>query len=336
MSCFILLLLNLKKNKNNKGRRASDGGSNISLFQIYSLKNAYLNNSITNNKPNFNNNYINNNASNNNINNNTNCNSNSNLNNNNNNNSNTEENNYNTNEDTEQISIHQPPINIYQSRGSITSGIPIFHSASSNSNINTTTLAVSNTGTVLTSQSSEDEDVLINNNSGINDGCSSNTSMKYQRKASRSRHEPYVTDIGSSNNNLSVNSINSTIQPYNRVRPREQSFSGTNSSPVSQNFSERYNNRCHRGSEPNQVDLIFANRSHLERIYNQSINKIKLPINKELQLLQQENSTTSSLTNTPSSSTATINVSDQPKIKRPHQHIMQNYSNVSLLLVILS
>jgi hypothetical protein len=105
--------------------------------------------------------------------------------------------------------------------------------------------------------------------------------MKFQRRSSKSRHEPYLdgSAIGPASSNYAHVS-NQSSPPY-RSRQRE-SFSGGTS-------NERYSNRAHRGSEPNPLELIFANRSHLERIYNQSINKSNaMSLTKEFKLLKQQ------------------------------------------------
>lgn len=222
------------------GRRASDGGSNISLFnQFYSLKNGYH---LANRR------------------NNPNCDSIR--------SSFTNEDSYNHEDEAELNNIapddkdnsnddeidndanYPPTSKIFQSRGSITSGIPIF----------SVTSAQGNTNTTLGSQSSgEDEEVSPYNGSN---------SMKFQRRSSKSRHEPYM-------DNSSVGYVSNQSSPPYRSRQRE-SFSGTN--------NERFSNRAHRGSEPNALDLIFANRTHLERIYNQSISKA----NKDFKMLKQQ------------------------------------------------
>ena len=217
-----------------KGRRASDGGSNISLFnQFYSLKNAYCNNNNNNNQ----------------------CSST---------NNNSDESN--NNDSMAENGQSNPPVS-FQSRGSITSGIPIFPAVQQPPSPNPGYAA---------GASSEDEDANMSTSSAI----------KYQRKM-RSRHEPYTAEKSSSSGSGSLSSAPSQTSPTYKMRQREQSFSGTNSPP--QHYLERYNGRTHRRSEPNALDLIYANRAHLERIYNQSINKSNLSPTQELLILQQEN-----------------------------------------------
>lgn len=135
------------------------------------------------------------------------------------------------------------------------------------------------------SQSSEDEEPL-NPYNGPN-------SMKFQRRSSKSRHEPYLDSsaIGPASSNYAHIS-NQSSPPY-RSRQRE-SFSGGGGTS-----NERYSNRSHRGSEPNPLELIFANRSHLERIYNQSINKSNAmsSLTKEFKLLKQQQQQQESLQN---------------------------------------
>lgn len=185
-------------------RRASDGGSNIVLFnQIYASKNFDESSFNSSRAPDI-------------------------------------------NETTSLVSTK------HLSRGSITSGIPIFPSSSQ--------LSPSTTSSDSQNlNSSEDEET-----------CSNNI-MRYQRKNSRSRHEPYMDAV-----NGSVNLLNTT-----NTRARK-SFSGSTSPPMYPNQIDLYSRK-----QTDPLELIYANKAHLEGIYNQSING--LPPNKELLMLQQEN-----------------------------------------------
>ena len=231
------------------GRRASDGGSNISLFnQFYSLRNVYLKNTENDSQ----------------------------------------------NQDT--LNINNLGATLYQSRGSITSGIPIF-----------------STSTQLAESSRPESPSLINNSSSAclsseddEMNLNSNNVMKLQRKTSRTRHEPY-TELGS--NNLAKNCR--PVSPFTS-RKREQSFSGSNS-PSLHNFSDSFN-KTHRGSEPNQLDLICTYRAHLERIYNQSINKANVSPNKELLMLQHEN--------------PSIDEKTQLQLQVQHQNLIHKFQHV--------
>jgi len=190
-------------------RRASDGGSNISLFnQFYSLR------SIKNNQQQSS---ANNNGSD--------C----------------------QNQDNNLNVSNNLGAALYQSRGSITSGIPVF---SASTQLTESSRPESPNNQINNSNSpnfsSEDDD------SNLKD---SNNVMKCQRKSSRSRHEPYIESVGSSS--LSKSSYGRPVSPFS-IRKREQSFSGSNS-PSVHNFSDSFN-RMHRGSEPNQFDVIYANR----------------------------------------------------------------------------
>jgi hypothetical protein len=254
------------------GRRASDGGSNISLFsQFYSLKNInpQLNPNINTDHPS-------------------------------NDNENFEINNYINN------------LNLSQSRGSIKSGMPIFSSSSSSSpnSGNNISPLVASANSSNNSHSSEDEETSngsSNNNNSNNptNFFSNNNGIKYQRKSIKSRHEPYM-DLSPNSTSLNSNFLTTHChQPSGivfRTRPREKSFSGTNSTTFnmsSTNMSTNNSNsyvfgRSHRGSEPNPLELIMANKQNLERIYNQSINggnNNQISLNKEFQILKQENTT---------------------------------------------
>ena len=225
----------------NSTRRASDGGSNISLFnQLYYNK---QNNHSSPNKQINNNNSEENSPKNN----------------------NQDDDSYsieldnlkiyseeinaaNSNEDDENELENENKLRAYRSsfkqRGSITSGIPIFSVTSTTGG--TTPLNSKQIG----SQSSEEEDANMYSSG-------TNNSMKYQRRTSKSRHEPYLDNNSSASINLNANTsyggshIGKTSPPY-RTRQREQSFNGTNT-------HERFNGNVHRGSEPNPFDLIAAN-----------------------------------------------------------------------------
>ena len=134
----------------------------------------------------------------------------------------------------------------FKQRGSITSGLPIL-SVTSSSGLPLNSKQIG-------SQSSEDEEANASYSGG------SSNSMKYQRRSSKSRHEPYLDNSPNNSINLntnlgyginSVTNIGKTSPPY-RTRQREQSFSGSNS-------QDRFNSSIHRGSEPNPFDLISAN-----------------------------------------------------------------------------
>ena len=168
----------------------------------------------------------------------------------------------NNNEPTNDNGPSNPPIS-YQSRGSITSGMPVVSNGQSTSS------------SYATCVSSEDEE----------SGVSSCNAMKYQRKT-RSRHEPYLASSEKSSAPVQAGALSQTSPNY-RSRQREQSFSGTNS--PTQHMLDRYNGKSQRRSEPNALDLIYAHRAHLEKIYNQSINKSNLSPTQELIILQQEN-----------------------------------------------
>jgi serine/threonine protein kinase len=323
----------------NNTRRASDGGSNISLF-----------NHIYYNKLNSNSTYDNN-PTNDNNNNNTNSTEASNMLENEDSCSiefdglniyNTAEDvssscnlNKNCNEDDENEIENDVSFQAYRSsfkqRGSITSGIPIFSVTSTSGGtipLNTKKLGGPAAGVRAGSHSSEDED--LNAYSG---GSGSNCSMKYQRKSSKSRHEPYMDNLsvcvsgsgggvgGSINLNLSGSSSPgnangsciSKTSPTFHTRQREQSLSGkSNQERAIRTNSYSGGIIIHRGSEPSSFDLINANRSHLERIYFQSINKASLPINEELKILQQENRASY----------------EQQQHKWKTQHLMQNFSKL--------
>ena len=212
-------------------RRASDGGSNISLFNQYYFNkqnnpsSAYMNNKSSHSEQGSPKNPTNEDDS---------CHielDNLNI-----------EGNSNEDEETNEAE-NENNLRAYRSsfrqRGSITSGIPIF-------SVTSPSLSSKQLG----SQSSEDEDT--NTFSG-----GSNSSMKYQRKSSKSRHEPYLDNSSNSGGSINLNAnatycmnIGKTSPPY-RTRQREPSFSGTN--------PERFNSSIHRGSEPNPFDLILAN-----------------------------------------------------------------------------
>lgn len=189
-------------------RRASDGGSNIVLFnQIYASKNSDNSESTMNSSK---------------------------------------------NQDTQENSNSSQTSTKYLSRGSITSGIPIFPSTSQ--------LSPSQTSSDSQYQnSSEDEEPYPNN------------IYRYQRKNSRSRHEPYMDAA-----NVAGNLLNAGIPS------KRKSFSGSTSPPVPTEcgYSKKQ-------SDP--LDLIYSNRAHLEGIYNRSINALTPA--KELFILQQENPT---------------------------------------------
>ena len=224
----------------NSTRRASDGGSNISLFnQLYYNKqnnHSYLNNQNNNSEENSPKN-----------------------------NNNPDDDSYNieldnlkiyseetnavnSNDDEENDVEHENKLRAYRSsfkqRGSITSGIPIFSVTSTNGG--TTPLNSKQIG----SQSSDEDETSIYSGG-------SNNPMKYQRRTSKSRHEPYLDNNSGGLINLNTNTgyggshIGKTSPPY-RTRQREQSFSGMNT-------HERFNGNIHRGSEPNPFDLIAAN-----------------------------------------------------------------------------
>ena len=129
-----------------------------------------------------------------------------------------------------QIKISDPSENDYSQlrpikRGSITSGIPIFH-ASSSSQLSPTTSSDSQN-----LNSSEDEEF----NSNI---------MKYTRKNSRPRHEPYM-ESQMSPICLSLNTAN-----------RNKSFSDSISPPLISNTIDFYNKR----NQSDPLELIQANR----------------------------------------------------------------------------
>lgn len=219
----------------NNGRRASDGGSNISLFnQFYSLRNNTIlnsNNSFLTDQE-FSDGAVE-----------------------------SGDNNYSdscTNLDLNKSSNMNESFR--HPRGSITSGIPIF-----------TNLTLHSSGqATYTPQSSEEEEdnVQLNyNNNNNNSNClSSNNSMRCQRRSSiKARHEPYMD---SSTQNAA--SLQTSTFPYlSRPRDMEQSFSGSSSNVtyVSPSANEKLfankthlRSRMHRASEPNQFDVLFANR----------------------------------------------------------------------------
>jgi hypothetical protein len=223
----------------NNTRRASDGGSNISLFnQLYYNKqnnHSYINSNGNNSDENSPKNSSNPDDDSYNIElDNLNIYS-------------EEKNAANSNEDDENEVENENKLRAYRSsfkqRGSITSGIPVFSVTS------TTGGTTSLNSKQLGSQSSDEEDSNIYSGGGINN------SMKYQRRTSKSRHEPYLdNNVGCSLNTSASyggTHIGKTSPPY-RTRQREQSFSGTNN-------LERFNGNIHRGSEPNPFDLIAAN-----------------------------------------------------------------------------
>lgn len=132
-------------------------------------------------------------------------------------------------------------------RGSITSGVPISSLKSQLSSNNS-----SSSFNQIAHQSSEDEDGSANgplNASQTQNPHCSNSNLIIHRKTNRNRIEPYMENCS---NGASIQSGLSSF----RIRHREQSFSGSNSSPMYQNT----NGPLHRGSEPNQFELIFANR----------------------------------------------------------------------------
>jgi len=175
-------------------RRASDGGSNIVIFnQIYALKN-----SESTNMTNINNKY-----------------------------SEINENNANYSMNFHNTNSSQPTK--YLSRGSITSGIPIFPSSSQ--------LSPSTTSSDSQNlNSSEDEETYLSN------------AIRYQRKNSRSsRHEPYNLE-STGNNLLAAGGYSSS--------GKRKSFSGPTNPPILPGQSEAYSLK--KNQDP--LELIYLNR----------------------------------------------------------------------------
>ncbi len=258
---------------NTNGRRASDGGSNISLFnQYYTLKNLYNNNNAcgttalmhnVQNKHVISRTVLNSNESINEIK--------SSLRNGNLSESNSNDDSFQqaqfqlTNQSNElsqngqnelsdmsaQIPPSQFPPNMFKSRGSITSGIPIISNSSNNMSAQMS----------MASQSSEDEESQVTSTSQMNLNNSytsqQQSCMKSQRRTSRSRHEPYDTTAGGGGITCGLLlNPNQTSPPYRSTtrREREQSFGGCSYQQSGADFS------IHRTSEPNPLDLIYANR----------------------------------------------------------------------------
>jgi hypothetical protein len=271
-------------------RRASDGGSNISLFsQFYSLKSPFLLNNNTNqladgsssrlqeSNASFTENYSSNN---------------------NDTSAATTEESSETCSNGECGSLQpQMPMSFYKPRGSITSGIPIINLQLSN-----------NQSAGSNNHSSEEEEepaTLTNSNTENNSSSNSNSNyfygdrgtngnMKYQRKNSKTRHEPYLDALSSyaqtstptSQFNLNggnggkispAGSMTSfrNIAPTSAIgattgsmiRQRKQSYGDTNSTLASfaagsmnaEHYASTGRAFVHRASEPvNQLELICA------------------------------------------------------------------------------
>ncbi|CAF0819842.1 unnamed protein product [Brachionus calyciflorus] len=221
----------------NTGRRASDGGSNISLFNhLYHLKTQLCYNPII--------------ASNNSL---------------------ASENGTLSTINLENVDGLDFNVENYkrQSRGSITSGTPVAN--------------------LLLNRSSDEEE---NQSNDVNNNHLPSNSFKKRPSFSKgSRHEPYMD--AQTQNDMKQQPI------YTRQRDREYSFSGCSSIYSNNSQDQNYlqnkvsstRSKIHRASDTNHQELLNANRSHLERIYNQSINKtkVKMSLNKELKILQQEN-----------------------------------------------
>jgi hypothetical protein len=152
-------------------------------------------------------------------------------------------------------------LSLSKPRGSITSGIPI---SSLKSQLSPSTCigspnAAGNifVGQSLAYQANEEEDTANKFNIGTNNsGGIFNTNLILHRltntAARNNRNEPYMDS--------KISNLNNKSQVQFRTRHREQSFSGTNSSPMFQTINESFNDPAHRSSVPNQFDLINANR----------------------------------------------------------------------------
>jgi hypothetical protein len=103
------------------------------------------------------------------------------------------------------------------------------------------------------------------NAGGVNSASAANASsqsIRYHKKNSRNRHEPYMDTSGALSLSANLSSLfNQQGSPPFKARHRELSFSGTNSTSMNQQQTsvDRYNIRNHRGSEPNPLELIYAN-----------------------------------------------------------------------------
>lgn len=73
-----------------------------------------------------------------------------------------------------------------------------------------------------------------------------------KRKSSRTRHEPYIESVSKN--------YGRPVSPFS-FRKREKSFSG---SSELLRFGENFN-RNHRDSEPNPLELIYANRLDIKK-----------------------------------------------------------------------
>lgn len=184
-------------------------------------------------------------------------------------------------------------------RGSITSGMPISMLKSQLSGAGSGTNLKTNNAVASSFQSaSEDEDSnccvlqppLIFTPTNI----SAALLMQHRKSSGRQTGE-----LAASFGGLDTGSGGASIvRGSSSTRQREQSFSGTNSSPMYFTINENLSDLNHRSSVPNQFDLIHANRLvynfravnllpfyififmiilrlHLEKIYNQSIDNSK-------------------------------------------------------------
>lgn len=191
----------------------------------------------------------------------------------------------------------------------------------------------------VASLSSEDEDSNHANNNNSNSfnfamgdsATSAATVIKHPRK-SKSRHEPYMDPALGGGSSATTPAIGPTSSSYlsRSSASKSQSFSSGSVLATNSKTNELGNlvavtsstsNSFHRDSEPNPLDLISANRAHLELIYNQSIsNKTELPLNKELQLLQLEN--------------PCVDEQTQQKWQVQHKTLMKNNSFVNRIILI--
>lgn len=145
-------------------------------------------------------------------------------------------------------------------RGSITSGMPISMLKSQLSGAGSGTNLKTNNAASSFQSASEDEDsnCCVLQPPLIFTPTNISAALLMQHRKSSGRQ---TSELAASFGGLDTGSGGASIvRGSSSTRQREQSFSGTNSSPMYFTINENLSDLNHRSSVPNQFDLIHANR----------------------------------------------------------------------------
>lgn len=148
-------------------------------------------------------------------------------------------------------------------RGSITSGMPIsmlksqLSGAGSGTNLKTNNAAAA-ASSFQSASEDEDSNCCVLQPPLIFTPTNISAALLMQHRKSSGRQ---TNELAASFGGLDTGSGGASIvRGSSSTRQREQSFSGTNSSPMYFTINENLSDLNHRSSVPNQFDLIHANR----------------------------------------------------------------------------